>query len=135
MRSLLIAGALLACAALAGCYDTPRPDCAFLCAEGDVCPEGYFCAGDGWCKRDGVAEDFMCTLPIPDAAVADASAPDAGDAAAGDAAPGDAAPDATPGTPDATPTPDAVPPPDAPDVTVDAMPDAMVDAMDGGAAP
>jgi hypothetical protein len=69
------------------CYKTPQPDCAFLCGEGGNCPTGYFCAGDGACKRDGLADDFDCGFVAP----ADA-APPPGDG--GIDAPLDAPPDA-----------------------------------------
>ena len=50
--SLLLATLSLAAVALtSGCYDTPKPTCAFLCGDDGACPDGYSCAGDGWCKR------------------------------------------------------------------------------------
>lgn len=134
MRSftiIAILGAILGLTAvLTGCYDTPQPECAFLCGAGDSCPEGYACAGDGWCKRPDIAQDFQCAPPVPDAAVdasiADAGpdgGPDGGDAAVIDAGPADAAPDgAADAAADAAPV-------TTPDATVDAMPAAMVDAM------
>ncbi|HTE53574.1 MAG TPA: hypothetical protein VK698_22115 [Kofleriaceae bacterium] len=104
-------------AALPGCYDTPRPTCAFLCGQDATCPDGYSCRADSWCKRDDVADDLACALspadgapidsspgdaaPVPDASPADASLDDSG---ALDAAPTDASPDASPA--DASP-PDA----------------------------
>jgi hypothetical protein len=65
-----------------GCYSTPQPDCAFLCGAGASCPDGYFCAGDGVCKLDGVADSFDCGFVAP---------PDAGPPVD---APADAPPDA-----------------------------------------
>ncbi|MBK9030400.1 MAG: choice-of-anchor D domain-containing protein [Myxococcales bacterium] len=73
LRSLLFA--LVATVAATACYDTPRPSCAFLCGTDSSCPGGYYCAGDGWCKLDGVAETFVCEAGSVDAAMADA-APD-----------------------------------------------------------
>ena len=29
---------------LAGCYETPKPACAFLCGAGSACPDGYACS-------------------------------------------------------------------------------------------
>lgn len=92
---------------LAGCYETPRPACAFYCSADGACPEGYRCAGDGWCKRMDVAESFACGASPPDAAVVDGAPVDAlpadampdgaADAAALDAAASDASlPDAAP---------------------------------------
>lgn len=66
------AAVLIALAALAGCYDTPRPACAFLCGSDNACPSGYTCASDGWCKRDDVGGDYTCGPALPDAAPADA---------------------------------------------------------------
>ena len=83
--SKLLRVALLGCSLLTfSCFETPKPDCAFACGAGQNCPEGYHCSGDGWCKRDGVADDLSCSsVPLldaarPDAAV-DAMTPDAGD--------------------------------------------------------
>src|SRR5688500_4585813 len=44
----------------AGCYETPKPECAFRCAAQPECAPGYVCAADGWCKRDDVAATFDC---------------------------------------------------------------------------
>ncbi len=82
------------------CFSTPTPDCAYLCGDGNgnssPCPEGYYCADDGACKRVGVAETFDCGFVAPADAgrVIDAAPPDAAppDAAPPDAAPPDAAP-------------------------------------------
>jgi hypothetical protein len=52
---------LLAAAALAGCFDPPRPGCAFSCARDGRCPSGYSCATDGVCHRD----DGQGTCNIP----------------------------------------------------------------------
>ncbi len=52
---------LIVIGAVAGCYDTPSPPCAFLCTQSGECPEDYRCvAEDGWCKRNDVAENFDC---------------------------------------------------------------------------
>ncbi len=85
--------------ALAGCYETPRPACAFACSADGDCPDGYSCRADTWCKLDDVADDFECAPPLPDAASSDAGGTTADaspDASAPDAAPDDAAPDASP---------------------------------------
>lgn len=89
--------ALAALAALAACYETPRPPCAFSCGRSGDCPGGYSCRADDWCKRDDLADDYACAPPRPDAAP---PAPDASpdgdggeiaDAALFDAPPPDAA--------------------------------------------
>jgi hypothetical protein len=109
---------LLACAAaLAGCYDQPKPNCTFVCGEGGACPDDYQCGTDDLCHLvlpgGALAE---CGFTIPDGPT-DARVDAAIDAPMIDAAP-DAAPDAS--LPDADP-PDA--PPDAP-LPPDAAPDA-----------
>lgn len=86
---------------LGGCFDPPRPKCAFLCSvDNPVCPEGYTCGGDGRCHliENGVPAQCEDSLPA-DAGAADAplDAPMAPDAEAVDAAPmTDAPPDAEP---------------------------------------
>lgn len=115
---------------LLACYSTPTPACAFVCGDDNSCPDGYSCAGDGWCKRNGAPENTMCgpqrppdgappaDAPMNDALTSDAA--EAGDAAApDDAAPddgaaGDAAISSDGGSED------AVPPADAPISTADA---------------
>lgn len=98
---------LLLVLALAGCYETPKPACAFGCGQDGACPSGYSCRADGWCKLTDVSDDFVCAPPVPDSAPpspdgsVDASLADAGDAGDLDAAAFDAAPfDAPP--PDAS---------------------------------
>jgi hypothetical protein len=92
-------GACLLLATAAGCYDTPRPNCAFLCGSGGACPDGYQCGSDDRCHL--VLENnqlAMCedTLPTADASN-DAPVADAGpDAAIPDAGPDAALPDAAP---------------------------------------
>ena len=89
---------------LAGCYETPRPACAFACSADGDCPDGYSCRADTWCKLDDVADDFECAPTLPDAAASDAGGTTADaspDASAPDAAPADAAADAS--TLDASP--------------------------------
>jgi hypothetical protein len=53
---------VLGSAALAACYKTPTPECAFACELGgsEVCPDGYTCRPDGLCKREGIADGFAC---------------------------------------------------------------------------
>lgn len=127
MRTLSLAFCLAVAGLVGGCFEKPRPECAFLCGEADdACPDGYSCRTDGWCKRDNVPDDHACTPTTADASVnIDAMTPaiDA-DPAAPDASTADApvsVPDAMP--PDADP-PDAMPPDaDPPDATPpDAMP-------------
>jgi len=85
-RSTLLLVALLALAG-GGCFDKPKPACAFLCGTDNACPAGYSCATDGWCKRDDMPNATCDELPA-DASVADA-------AAEADATPADGGPDAT----------------------------------------
>ncbi len=109
----LLRGALaLLAVALPGCYDTPRPECAFACSADGDCPGGYSCRADTWCKRDDIPDDFECAPPLPDAASSDAGGTTA------DASPDGSAPDAAPA--------DAAPP-DA--SSLDASPDAGEGAM------
>ena len=69
MRLLAIAWVLMVgVAAVSSCYETPRNECAFTCGPEDACPATYSCRPDGWCKREGVADDFQCAPPRPDAA-------------------------------------------------------------------
>jgi hypothetical protein len=74
-RAILLTVGLVALAG--GCFEAPQPPCAFLCGEGNVCPDGYACAPDGWCKRDDVAPNFSCGAAPSDAAVIDAVSIDA----------------------------------------------------------
>lgn len=90
-----IGAVVLAALLAAGCYETPKPKCAFLCSASTACPPGYACGGDGRCHLlvDGVpavCEDALpndagtfdapVDAPVeePDAEVADAALPDAG---------------------------------------------------------
>ena len=66
--AVLVGSTLLA---TGSCYTTPKPECAFLCGEAESCPDGYSCAGDGWCKRDDVPTTFDCVGATVDAFVAD----------------------------------------------------------------
>ena len=87
----------------AGCYETPKPACAFACARDGSCPDGYACdPQDQICHLQlpgGGLE--ACDPPFVDARIVDApidatviDAPiDAGTDAAVDG-PVDAAPDA-----------------------------------------
>jgi hypothetical protein len=82
MRRLILLCAVLLASA---CYDTPRPDCAFLCGPDDECPEGYSC-DEGYCKKDTAPESLECGDPLLDATPADpvdagldAATPDAGE--------------------------------------------------------
>lgn len=91
---LLLLLAPLALILLAGCYETPLPECAFSCSQSGDCPSGYSCRADDWCKRDDVDDEFLCAPAQPDA-----TSPDA---AATDAAPPDGAVDAMPASPSAS---------------------------------
>ena len=122
MKRLALLGSLVL--ALTGCYETPRPNCAFACgpAPDFACPDGYACQDDNIChlmrSDNRIAEcdpeidassGIDSSLPILDAADVDAPPVDASPA---DASPADAAPiDARP-----------------PDANVDATVDATVDA-------
>jgi hypothetical protein len=82
--------------ALAACYETPQPSCAFSCGPSDDCPSGYSCRADSWCKRDDVADGFDCGAEASDAPAGDGGSGTTSDASP-DAAPSDAAPaDAAP---------------------------------------
>lgn len=131
LRSLLpLLAALLATPLAAGCYETPQPACAFYCGADNACPDGYRCAGDGWCKRMDVDEGFACGVVLADAAPVDATLVDAdtdqdalppADASPVDAVPADASLlDAGPADADAGASPDASPD----DSILDAAPDA-----------
>jgi hypothetical protein len=45
---------------LPGCYDVPRPDCGFRCGPDQACPEGYTCAAEGRCHRNGSPPSLVC---------------------------------------------------------------------------
>lgn len=68
----------LAAVAVVACYETPTPECAFSCGDDGACPTGYTCRPDGWCKREGVTDDFQCAPPRPDAMPVIDAGPDAG---------------------------------------------------------
>jgi Bacterial Ig-like domain len=48
---------------VAGCYDVPKPDCGFRCEADSGCPDGYTCASDGRCHRDGADPGLSCPTP------------------------------------------------------------------------
>ncbi|HVV83839.1 MAG TPA: hypothetical protein VHE35_12275 [Kofleriaceae bacterium] len=82
LPSPTLLAAVLALAALlgpAGCYDTPKPACAFACALDGSCPDGYACdTQDQICHLrldDGTLE--ACPAPFLDAAQIDAGPVDA----------------------------------------------------------
>jgi hypothetical protein len=69
---------------LAGCYETPKPACVFLCGEGGACPDGYSCdSDDNRCHRVeaggelAMCDDVLLDAAVPDAEVADAEELDA----------------------------------------------------------
>lgn len=116
---LLLAGLVAGSAVLHGCFDRPKPACAFWCGDDGSCPDGYRCATDQWCKRNDIFDDFECGPgPAPgdidaspddvDAAPGGLDAAPGGDAAPADAAPADAGPPDA-GAPDAG-APDAAAP-------------------------
>ncbi|MGE0403997.1 MAG: Ig-like domain-containing protein [Kofleriaceae bacterium] len=49
---------LIACLALASCYDVPRPECGFQCSSAGECPSGYTCVEDR-CRLD-TDRPFSC---------------------------------------------------------------------------
>ena len=60
----VIAGAA-ASVTIAACFSKPTPDCAYLCGTEGQCPDGYFCATDGACKREGLLDNFECGFQGP----------------------------------------------------------------------
>jgi hypothetical protein len=72
----LLSGGLLSGGLLlgAGCFETPKPACAFLCGSDGACPDGYQCQPDKVCHlvRSGgrIAE---CDMPLPVDASVDAA--------------------------------------------------------------
>jgi len=92
MKVAVLAIAVAVFGLTSGCFKTPQPDCAFLCGAGGSCPTDYFCAEDGVCKRDGIANTFDCGFVAPPDAGIPVDAPIGIDAAPD--APPDAAPDA-----------------------------------------
>ncbi len=124
MRLSLTALFAIFLAPLSSCFDAPKPECAFACGAQNSCPTDYRCAGDGWCKRSDIAENFVCgPVSLIDGSTPDAPAVDGGpDAAEADAALFDAAvPDAA--LPDAARPDAALPDAGAPDAEIpDAAP-------------
>jgi Bacterial Ig-like domain len=45
------------------CYQTPQPDCGFVCGPAGECPDGYQCASDRRCHREGTPASLMCATP------------------------------------------------------------------------
>ena len=93
---VLFAATLVAAAVGAGCYETPKPACAFACALDGSCPDGYACdPQDQICHRvlpGGGLE--ACDQPFLDAATIDAATDASGQVDAAIDAPTDAAIDA-----------------------------------------
>lgn len=90
--------------ALAACYETPTPACAFACSQDGDCPGGYSCRADDWCKRDDIDDDFVCGPPAPDAAALPPDAAPDADAVDVDAALPDGGTDAMAASPSASMT-------------------------------
>jgi hypothetical protein len=121
-RALPLAGIILVFSfASVGCFNAPKPNCAFLCGESDSCPEDYMCSpADGRCHLVVEGVPATCEDALPSDAGADAIPADADltpDADLPDAStlPDARLPDAGPpdaNVPDAN-VPDASPPPDA----------------------
>jgi hypothetical protein len=44
----------------AACYDIPMPDCGFTCGPSADCPDGYTCAADKICHRNGTLPTHVC---------------------------------------------------------------------------
>ena len=75
--ALALFAALVGTIALS-CYAIPTPDCGFICGPGGECPDGYTCADDHRCHRNGAPDDLVCSTidaPLPVDAAPDA-APD-----------------------------------------------------------
>ena len=114
---------------LTGCYETPKPNCAFLCGPGDSCPQGYLCGDDRVCHKvlpgNHLAEcDETFRLDAAVDAPADAPAVDAAiDSPLPVDAPIDAREiDAPPDAHEIDAPPDAPPPIDAPPPDIDSGP-------------
>jgi hypothetical protein len=97
VRHLLLC--LLIAPVLTGCFDEPRPACAFLCGPTGGCPDGYTCGGDDdRCHRVEAGGSLaVCEDQLP------------GDGGAVDAASDGGLADASMLTPDAAPMADATP--------------------------
>ncbi len=78
MRAAILALALLG-TGLTGCFDQPKPACAFLCSDTGGCPDDYTCAADGWCKLSSISPEPTCDQLPPDATPPADSGPDADD--------------------------------------------------------
>jgi hypothetical protein len=98
MAAIRFAPALLL-ALLAGCFTPETPDCTFRCdrsvGNGGHCPDGYSCADDGYCHRNGFTG--MCPFDFAVSAPDLATPPDMSvpiDEGAGDAG-GDGSTDAS----------------------------------------
>ena len=73
--------ALLALALLAGCFSPSYHDGGFLCSmNGNRCPEGFHCAADNACWRDGHDPTIPDGGALPDlfTALPDARPPEGG---------------------------------------------------------
>ena len=79
LRTILVTTLVAALVLTASaCFDTPQPDCAFLCSVEGECPDGYRCASDGICKRLDLADNAVCSnVSRQDAAPAPDAMPDA----------------------------------------------------------
>ena len=61
-----------------GCFDAPRPVCAFLCGTAGECPADYACGDDSRCHLVAPDDTLMeCEDTVFDAALPDVAEPDA----------------------------------------------------------
>lgn len=80
----VVATRVLALCLLTACYSTPQPDCGFVCGPTGDCPDGYQCASDNRCHREGTPASLICAVDAPprpdapprDVIIFDADGPD-----------------------------------------------------------
>jgi len=77
LRLALAALSTLATLALGGCFNAPKPNCAFLCGDQNACPDEYQCSSaDGRCHLLVNGAPAMCEDTLADGSIIDSSVPD-----------------------------------------------------------